>query len=273
MQPADYLKPAIALAEQAGEAIMQVYATDFTVENKSDQSPLTQADLASHQVIVAGLRQLTPHWPVLSEESVALPFAERGAWGEYWLIDPLDGTREFVKRNGEFTVNIALISDHRPVLGVVYVPVTRTLYYAAQGGGACKQAAGESAHPIHARPCPEHGLTLAGSRSHAGESLQNFVACLGRETRLSSVGSSLKICLVAEGQADLYPRFGPTSEWDTAAAQCVAEQAGAHLTDLQRRPLRYNTKESLLNPYFLVFAEERPIWLECLRRYLATVPA
>lgn len=269
MQPTEYLNPVIALAEQAGDAIMDVYETDFAVQHKNDRSPLTEADMTAHRVIVAGLQKLTPQWPVLSEESAATDFAERSAWREYWLVDPLDGTREFVKRNGEFTVNIALISDHQPVLGVVYAPVTRTAYYAAQDSGAYKQVNRQSAQAIHARACSERGMTIAGSRSHAGESLKNFLACLGEETHVLSVGSALKICLVAEGQADLYPRFGPTSEWDTAAAQCVAEQAGAHLTDLQRQSLRYNTKDSLLNPFFLVFAEERESWLSCLRRYLA----
>ncbi len=264
---ANYLEAVIGLAGRAASAILEIYqGEDFAVEHKADDSPLTAADRAAHQVIVAGLRELTPQWPVLSEESAQISYAERRTWERYWLVDPLDGTREFVKRNGEFTVNIALIENRRPVLGVVQVPVGGTVYYAVRGNGAFKREPDMSVSRLQARPCPERGLKIAGSRSHAGESLQAFLACLGDETEVLSIGSALKICLVAEGLADIYPRLGPTSEWDTAAAQCVAEEAGARLTDLNLNPLEYNTKESLLNPHFLVFGEAREHWLACLRR-------
>lgn len=248
------------IAQAAGKRILEVYATDFDVEQKEDNSPLTQADMAAHETIVSGLEKMTPDWPVLSEESAKIPYHERASWQRYWLVDPLDGTREFVKRNGEFTVNIALIDDHKPILGVVYVPVTGVIYFAAVGSGAFKGLPGHSPAPIRVRSCPTYRLTVVGSRSHAGESVQQFIKGLDGEVDLVSIGSSLKICLVAEGEADIYPRFGPTSEWDTAAAHCVVEQAGGYLTDMQLQPFRYNTKESLLNPYFLVFGDADKEW-------------
>lgn len=248
------------LAQLAGKQIMEIYETDFDVKHKDDKSPLTKADMAAHDTIVTGLQEIVPHWPILSEESASIPYEERTQWPCYWLVDPLDGTREFIKRNGEFTVNIALIENHQPILGVVYVPVTRITYFAAVGQGAFKWLPEHSPESIRTRSCPQSRLTVAGSRSHAGQSLQKFIEGLGVEIELVSIGSSLKSCLVAEGKADIYPRFGPTSEWDTAAAQCVVEQAGGYLTDVQLQPLRYNTKESLINPYFLVFGDKCKDW-------------
>ena len=249
------------LAQLAGKQIMEIYETDFDVKHKDDKSPLTKADMAAHDTIVTGLQEIVPHWPILSEESANIPYEERTQWPCYWLVDPLDGTREFIKRNGEFTVNIALIEEHKPILGVVYVPATRITYFAAVGQGAFKWLPEQSPESIQVRSCPSDRLTVAGSRSHAGQSLQKFIAGLGVEVELVSIGSSLKSCLVAEGKADIYPRFGPTSEWDTAAAQCVVEQAGGYLTDTQLQPLLYNTKESLINPYFLVFGDKNKGWL------------
>jgi 3'(2'), 5'-bisphosphate nucleotidase len=248
------------LARDAGRRIMAIYESDFAIEHKDDNSPLTEADMAAHRSIVAGLDVLTPDVPVLSEESAHIPFAERSRWRRYWLVDPLDGTREFIKRNGQFTVNIALIEDHKPVLGVVLIPVSGVCYFACEGKGAFKQE-GEDArpHPIRVRPAPESRLVVVGSASHAGASLKRYLANLG-EHELISIGSALKSCLVAEGKADLYPRLGPTSEWDTAAAQCVVEQAGGQATDTHMVPLRYNTKDSLLNPHFLVFGDAGHDW-------------
>ncbi|WP_353311595.1 3'(2'),5'-bisphosphate nucleotidase CysQ [Candidatus Albibeggiatoa sp. nov. NOAA] len=255
------------IAKQAGSKILEVYESDdFNVEKKDDNSPLTRADMAAHNTIVSGLQKLTSI-PILSEESAEIAFSERQTWSRYWLVDPLDGTREFIKRNGEFTVNIALIDNHNVILGVVYVPVTGISYYAAQGVGAFKQQPEQEAQAIKVRTTNMEKLIVAGSRSHAGETLKSFIAALNTEVELISIGSSLKSCLVAEGQADIYPRFGPTSEWDTAAAQCVVEQAGGYLTGLDLQPLRYNTKESLLNPHFLVFGDEAPAW----GNYLAKV--
>lgn len=264
--PLELLETVKQIAQTAGERIMEVYATDFQVEHKADKTPLTEADMASHQTIIAGLKQLTPHWPILSEESSSIPYEERASWQRYWLVDPLDGTREFIKRNGEFTVNIALIDDHQPVLGVVYVPVTQVSYFAAQGGGAFKSLTGQAPVPINPRPCPTNHWIIAGSRSHANETLQQFIKQLNVEVELISIGSSLKFCLVAEGKADIYPRFGLTSEWDTAAAQCVVEQAGGHITNLQMQPLRYNTKDSLLNSHFLVFGDALINWAQYLQK-------
>lgn len=262
--PAQLLKAVNQIAQAAAKRIMEVYATDFDVEHKADKSPLTEADMAAHNTIVAGLKEITPDLPVLSEESANIPFTERQQWQRYWLVDPLDGTREFVKRNGEFTVNIALIDNHKPILGVVYVPVTGVNYYASIDAGAFKCEPNKPAERITTRACPENRLTVAGSRSHGSPQLEQFLTLLNMEVDLVSIGSSLKSCLVAEGKADIYPRFGLTSEWDTAAAQCVVEQAGGYLTDMALNPLRYNTKESLLNPHFLVFGDANKKWSDYL---------
>lgn len=262
----EWSEAVLQLAQRAGERIMEVYATDFNVEHKDDKTPLTQADMAAHNTIVSGLKQITPTLPVLSEESARISFEEREQWQRYWLVDPLDGTREFIKRNGEFTVNIALIEDQKPTLGVVYVPVTKVMYFASLGQGAFKTLPGESPKAIQVRTCPTDKIIVAGSRSHASPSLQQFIEGLEVEVELVSIGSSLKSCLVAEGKADIYPRFGPTSEWDTAAAQCVVEQAGGYLTDLQMQPLRYNSKASLINPYFLVFGDTNKNWSHYLEK-------
>lgn len=262
----DLIPHVVELARAAGERILAIYETEFDVTHKGDASPLTAADLAAHEAIVAGLSRLTPHWPVLSEESAAIPFSERRTWYRYWLVDPLDGTREFVKRNGEFTVNIALIEDHRPVLGVIQVPVTGLIYQAARGLGARKHEPGEAPVAIHTRPLsPEGPIVVAGSRSHGNPKLERFLAALGRETEVFPMGSSLKSCLVAEGKADLYARLGPTSEWDTAAAQAIVEEAGGVVMDLAGEPLAYNTKDGLLNPHFLVAGDPTVDWRPALR--------
>ena len=247
------------IARQAGQAILEVYRQDFAVQHKGDESPLTAADLASHRVIVERLGQIEPGMPVLSEEGADIPFATRSQWRRYWLIDPLDGTREFVKRNGEFTVNIARIEDGRPVLGVVHVPVSGISYVGEVGTGAWKVDTTGDETPIAVRGRRPDRVRVAGSRSHAGDSLKRFLERLG-DHEIVSMGSSLKLCLVAEGAADVYPRLGPTSEWDTAAAQAVVEAAGGQVTDTRMQPLRYNSKESLLNPHFLVFGDGDVDW-------------
>lgn len=259
----ELLETVKAIAVQAGERILEIYESEFAIQHKDDKSPLTEADLAAHRTIVAGLEKLTPHIPVLSEESASIPFAERSRWTRYWLVDPLDGTREFIKRNGEFTVNIALIHDGRVELGVVYVPVMKLAYYACAGGGAYKQADGAAPERIRVRALNNGAVVVVGSRSHSGDSLLRFLDKLG-EHELVSMGSALKSCLVAEGKADIYPRLGPTSEWDTAAAQCVVEEAGGRVTGLDMQPLRYNTKDSLLNPHFFVFGDDSRDWSKYL---------
>lgn len=247
-----------AIAKAAGAAILDIYRQDFDVFTKEDSSPLTEADMASHNIIVKALLQLTPEIPVLSEESAAIPFDTRSSWNSYWLIDPLDGTKEFVNKNGEFTVNIALIENHRPVLGVVYLPVKETTYFGVVGEGAHVERDGRTS-AISVSSTAQSPLRVVGSRSHAGDSLKQFLAEIG-DHELLSMGSSLKLCLVAEGKADIYPRIGPTSEWDTAAAQAVVEAAGGKVTETSGKPLMYNRKESLLNPYFLVFGDSSREW-------------
>lgn len=254
----------VAIAREAGEQIMVVYDSgNFDAEIKGDGSPLTAADKAANAVIVKRLAELTPEIPLLSEESKAIPYAERRDWSRYWLIDPLDGTKEFIKRNGEFTVNIALIENNRPRAGVVHVPVTGMTYAGIVGDGAVIYADGNDPQPITVKPFDGGAPVIAGSRSHGGEALQKFIAAVEQEfggCELITSGSSIKLCLVAEGKAHLYPRLGLTSEWDTAAAQCVVEAAGGTVTDLSGLPLAYN-KEDILNPFFLVSAPSTVDWL------------
>ncbi|GAB2495582.1 3'(2'),5'-bisphosphate nucleotidase CysQ [Arenimonas alkanexedens] len=252
----------IALAYEAGAAILAVYAQDFEVQHKDDASPLTQADLAAHRIIVAGLRALTPDIPVLSEEDADVPWSLRQTWPRHWLVDPLDGTREFVKRNGEFTVNIALIEANRPVLGVVYAPVSGLLLHAAAGEGAwCRTATGDVA--VSSRRPATAPLRVAASRSHLDPRTAAALERMGQTERIG-LGSSLKFCRIAEGQADVYPRFGPTSEWDTAAAQCVLEAAGGAVLRLDGQPLDYNRKASLLNPDFIALGDASLPWRDWL---------
>lgn len=255
--------PVVALAEQAGHAILEVYSTDFEVQRKADESPLTQADLAAHRCIVAGLERLTPGTPIISEEENLPGFAQRGAWERYWLIDPLDGTREFVNRNGEFTVNIALIDNHRPVFGVVHVPVQTKTYIGCEGYGAELRDGSNPAQAIHVAARSARPVRVVGSRSHRGASLDAYLENIG-ENNMIPMGSSLKFCTVAEGGADIYPRFGPTSEWDTAAAQAVVEQAGGSVVTLDGKSMKYNTKPDILNPFFLVIGATDRDWLALL---------
>lgn len=253
----------VALARRAGEAILEVYARDFAVQAKDDDSPLTQADLASHRIIVEGLQALAPEIPVLSEEGAGIPWETRRGWERYWLVDPLDGTREFVKKNGEFTVNIALVEGHRPVLGVVYAPVFDYLLHAEAGQGAWLRTGGEDLALSVRAPATEP-LRVAASRSHLDERTAAFLERLGEAERFG-LGSSLKFCRIAEGRVDVYPRFGPTSEWDTAAAQCVLEAAGGAVLRLDGTPLDYNRKESLLNPDFIALGDTGLPWREWLQ--------
>jgi len=253
----------VAIAQRAGTAILEVYHRDFSVVSKADDSPLTQADLASHKVILAALSEYQPALPVLSEESSASSYAERRNWRDFWLVDPLDGTKEFIKKNGEFTVNIALVRDHYPVAGVVHVPVTGVSYFGAAGLGCFRQDGRDQPLPIQARVPAATPPVVVGSRSHANPDLARRLARLGAH-RMVSMGSSLKFCLVAEGLADFYPRLGPTSEWDTAAAQAVVEAAGGRVVTLDGTRLSCNRGDSLLNPEFLVFADDRVDWLNIM---------
>ncbi|MDR0807277.1 MAG: 3'(2'),5'-bisphosphate nucleotidase CysQ [Enterobacteriaceae bacterium] len=253
IQVSETLEAICQLSREAGAAIMVVYHGDKPVEAnfKSDSSPVTAADLAAHRIIVAGLSALTPDIPVLSEESPQ-DWQERRYWQRYWLVDPLDGTKEFLNRNGEFTVNIALIEQGVPVMGVVYAPVLDVLY-AAEGNRVWKETAGErQAIAAHIAYPPK----VVCSRSHRDEKLEQFLASLGHyET--TAVGSSLKFCLVAEGSAQIYPRFGPTCIWDTAAGHAVVLAAGLQVNNWDDIPLSYAPAESFLNPGFYVSANPK----------------
>ena len=244
-------------ARAAGEEILDVYARDFEVETKADDSPLTEADQRGNAVIMEALATHYPDVPVISEENKEVPYADRAGWDEFWLVDPLDGTKEFVKKNGEFTVNIALVRNGAPAAGVVYRPVDGTLYSAESGAGAFKTEAGASAEKIFndRHYTTEDEVIVVASRSHLTPETEAFVEELrgqGKKVEFLSAGSSLKLCLVAEGAATVYPRFGPTMEWDTGAAHAVVIEAGKKVIDHGTgEALRYN-KESLLNPWFIV---------------------
>jgi 3'(2'), 5'-bisphosphate nucleotidase len=258
--PLPVLTELCAIARAAGDAILEVYGGDFKVQLKDDRSPLTEADRVAHEIIGERLRAFDPTVPMLSEESAPPDVAQRRAWTRYWLVDPLDGTKEFLKRNGEFTVNIAFIDSGRAVLGVVLAPVLARLYYGAVGHGAWRRDHWAEAQPIRVRRSAASPLRVVGSRSHGDGELPKYLAALGPH-ELKPMGSSLKICLIAEGAADIYPRLGPTSEWDTAAAQAILESAGGRMIDPHGEPLRYNTKDDLLNPHFLAFGDTRRDWL------------
>lgn len=254
------LAPLVDISKRAGLAILEWYDNDMGITHKADDSPLTKADLASHELISSELTRLWPEIPVLSEESADIPWQTRQTWQQYWLVDPLDGTKEFINHNGEFTVNIALIRDHEPVLGVVYVPVTGVCYLGAREYGAWKQEKDAPATVIDVRQPAAEPTVIVGSRSHANPELASQLNQLGPH-ELVSMGSSLKFCLVAEGLADFYPRTGPTCEWDTAAAQAVVEAAGGQVVKADGRPLNYNSKDSYLNPFFFVFGDPAREWL------------
>ncbi|MYL23443.1 3'(2'),5'-bisphosphate nucleotidase CysQ [Halomonas alkaliantarctica] len=241
------------IAREAGDAIMTVYVREFSVEEKADKSPLTEADKAAHEIIVNGLKALPEGIPVLSEEDVDA-FSGPDTEGRYWLVDPLDGTKEFIKRNDEFTVNIALIEQGKPVLGVVTAPALDIAYLAAEGLGAVKVEKDGTRHALQVAGRPE-ATTLwrvVGSRSHPSPDLAEWLNALGEHETLP-MGSSLKLCVIAEGKADVYPRLGPTCLWDTGAAQAVVEQAGGRVETLQGMPLSYATPSEKLNPHFVVW--------------------
>jgi len=253
----------IGLAQNAGDKILEIYQRDFSIEAKDDQSPLTEADLASHHCIVQGLKQITPDIPVLSEESSESELSGRQQWQKYWLIDPLDGTKEFIKRNGEFTVNIALIEAGVPVFGVVYAPVPDVFYVGEENGAYKLEKGARSQISVAKAPVLNAQWRIVGSRSHQSDEFKSFITKFDN-TDVISMGSSLKICLVAEGAADLYPRLGLTSEWDTAAAHAVVNAAGGKVLEYPSlKPLIYNSRpDSLLNPFFIVCSDVDSAWAE-----------
>jgi 3'(2'), 5'-bisphosphate nucleotidase len=257
----DHCEAVIAIAQQAAAAIMAVYAQPFDVERKADNTPLTRADMAAHHVITTGLQKLTPSWPVLSEEACDIAWPVRAQWPVYWLVDPLDGTREFVKRNGEFTVNIALIAQNQPVFGVVLAPATDTLWYATHGAAFRRDGKGETS--LHTQRPANSPLRVAASRSHRDARTEALLQRIGAP-EVVALGSSLKFCRIAEGTLDVYPRFGTTSEWDTAAAQCILEAAGGVLLAPDGHPFRYNLRETLLNGDFIALGDATLPWRDWL---------
>ena len=266
--PAELREGVIAIAREAATAILAVYDSDFAIQHKDDRSPLTAADLAAHRCIVAGLTALTPDIPVLSEESAhEVPTGLRRGWSRLWVVDPLDGTREFIKRNGEFTVNIALVDAGEAVFGVVQAPVTGDLWYGSRTGGAFRRE-GDRDTTLRVRAPALAPLRVAASRSHRDARTESFMARMAASVDGAvepiGLGSSLKFCRVAEGGLDIYPRFGPTSEWDTAAAQCVLEGAGGAVLDPRGRPFRYNQRDTLLNGDFVALGDLALPWREWL---------
>lgn len=261
------------LASQAGDAIMDVYSRKIEVSSKSDDSPLTEADLRSHRILEQGLLRLTPEVPVFSEEAADIPWSTRRGWERYWLIDPLDGTKEFINRNGEFTVNIALIDHHEAVFGIVGVPAQGVLFWGdTRQRQAFRRESGSTVSIRGRTRQPSQPLVIVASRSHGGERLEAYLDAVERingPTQRTPVGSSLKLCILAEGKADLYPRLGPTSEWDIAAADAVLCAAGGDLWAADGSRLRYNTRESVLNPEFIAVGDAAYPW----KTRLPAVPA
>lgn len=258
------LDKVLAIAEEAGQAILEIYhaSEDVKIETKSDDSPVTAADHAAHHVIVDALKAAYPEVPIFSEESGGIAFEDRKDWPEFWLVDPLDGTKEFINRTGEFTVNIALVQGGEPVLGVVTVPLKQEAFVGGKGLGAFK-VENNTWNSIQTRNTSKEELVVVGSRRHGAEALDALLDKLGNhfdKIDSANMGSSLKFCLIAEGKADIYPRLALTSEWDTAAAQAVLMEAGGVVLDIDFNPLRYNKGESVLNPFFYAFGDTDVDW-------------
>ncbi|WP_371370100.1 3'(2'),5'-bisphosphate nucleotidase CysQ [Pseudomonas sp. QL9] len=249
-----FLPTVIELVRRAGDAILPFWRSDLAVESKADASPVTAADLAAHQVLAAGLRALAPEIPVLSEEDCGIALAERGQWQRWWLVDPLDGTKEFIAGSEEFTVNVALIENGRVVFGVVGIPANGRCYYGGAGQGAWRVERDGEPEAIGVREKPEEAFTVVASKRHSSPAQERLLAGLGErfgDLSLANIGSSLKFCLLAEGAADCYPRLAPTSQWDTAAAQGVLEGAGGEVLDLKGEAFTYEAREDYLNGSFL----------------------
>lgn len=271
----------VDVSVEAGLAILEVYNRQegFSVESKADDSPVTEADLAAHRVLMAGLESLLDGVPILSEESELPAFEQRSQWNRYWIIDPLDGTKEFINRNGEYTVNVALIENGKPILGVVHVPVLNISYVGVAGLGAWKIEHGQETsiqtRTIDSRVGSNLAVELVASRRHGAEEVEQMIDALTEKFGLvttKSMGSSLKLCLIAEGKADLYPRLALTSEWDTAASQAVVEAAGGCVLDANFDILRYNTKDDILNPFFFVIGDSDYPWTDVLQPWRGLKP-
>lgn len=254
--PHPLLEPVIKLVRLAGEVILPYWRANVTVTSKADDSPVTAADIAAHQLLAEGLQALAPDIPVLSEEDADIPLSERATWERWWLVDPLDGTKEFISGSEEFTVNVALIERGRVVFGVVSMPTNNRCYFGGAGLGAWRSDDDDhlTAITVRQEPGAGHDFTVVASRRHTSPEQDRLLAGLSAAVghlHLTNIGSSLKFCLLAEGAADCYPRLAPTSQWDTAAAQGVLEGAGGQMLELSGQPFTYPARESLLNPYFL----------------------
>lgn len=271
----------VSICKEAGAAILEVYHREsgFNVESKSDDSPVTEADLAAHRVLIAGLESLVEQTPILSEESELPDYQQRSQWSRYWIIDPLDGTKEFINRNGEYTVNVALVENGLPILGVVHVPVLDITYVGVAGLGAWKIEQGKESliqiRTLDSRVDQGLPIEVVASRRHGAQEVEDMIDALTQafgNVTTKSMGSSLKLCLIAEGKADLYPRLALTSEWDTAAAQAVVEAAGGRVMTTEFETLKYNTKDNILNPFFFVIGDTGHAWDETLNQWRGISP-
>ncbi|QRY82362.1 3'(2'),5'-bisphosphate nucleotidase CysQ [Pseudomonas sp. PDNC002] len=263
-----FLPAVIDLVHKAGDVILPFWRGDLNVELKADESPVTAADLAAHRVLADGLRALAPDVPVLSEEDCDIPLEQRAQWTRWWLVDPLDGTKEFIAGSDEFTVNVALIEQGRVVFGVVGIPASGRCYYGGTGLGAWREERDGEPEAIEVRTSPEDIFTVVASKRHSSPAQESLLAGLAQhfgDLQLANIGSSLKFCLLAEGSADCYPRLAPTSQWDTAAAQGVLEGAGGEVLDVHGAPFTYEARESMLNQSFLALPKAAE-WREELIR-------
>ena len=251
-QNQENIKKLIDVSKAAGHAIMDIYNTNFEVQSKKDETPITKADLISNKIICESLGKINPNIPILSEESSNISYSERSKWNDYWLVDPLDGTKEFIKKNDEFTTNIALIRNNAPVFGIIHIPATNQTYWGSVTGGSYYLEGDTYSERVKISVShSQSNLRIVCSRSHPTGELEELLAKLDNY-ELVRTGSSIKFCLIANGNADCYPRLGPTSEWDTAAGEIIARSAGANIVSFDDKPLKYNLRNSYLNPHFLV---------------------
>ena len=253
----EHIKKLIKISKNAGDAIMDIYESEFDVNFKSDKSPLTKADILSNKIICESLKKITPDVPILSEESSNIPYHERSKWNQYWLIDPLDGTKEFIKKNGEFTTNIALIYKNRPIFGMIHVPASNEIFWGSKEMGSyhINGSSLSNKKKISVSQKTTGNLRIVSSRSHPSGDLKKLLDKL-ENFELVSIGSSLKFCLIAKGEADCYPRFGPTSEWDSAAGEAILEAAGGSVVKLNGETLKYNLKKDFINPSFFAISHK-----------------
>ena len=254
----DLIVELIAISKEAGKAILEVYDTNFDYKIKKDLSPLTKADTLSHNIISERLKVLTPEIPILSEENSEISFNVRSQWNPYWLVDPLDGTKEFIKQNGEFTVNIALIENNMPILGMIYIPVSDEIYWGLEKHGSYYQKNINEKKRIHVSEITHKPLRIITSRSHENKLPHSFLSQIN-DLEIINKGSSLKFCLIASGEADIYPRLGPTSEWDTAAGEAIVKFAGGKVVTISGESILYNKKDSFINPNFIVASNNKII--------------